>query len=427
MKTDLRPVLAAMVLLAVLAGVYEAAVRWPSLPPAPARRTIVADSAARAGGRVARVLPPPGAAAEQTENEEAENEEPPRPPCWPQPLRFVEKSRAGSRRFVGTVGGEQATVEIYPSGPDSLRGRFYLWHSGQEYAFSQIQRHRPQVWRLGPAYQPVGGRWLLRGNLPQGQPRAVLQGTWVEAAGQSPRPFLLRESYQDAVRYEVHRLTLSGGRPLSHDSCDIPVSCHEFLHLLGPAAQPQLSRIQCLGRASRRRQLMADHNVETRTEHWLAVKLNDFKLLSYQLKNMDSPFEGSSSFGEVNTLIDLVSGQEITLTSQLQPNYELPLRHLLARRLLARGVLSEDDFGEISPDSSNWEQLYDHGRRVRLPPLPHCEDCVESSGTWALSVQGLQIGTSSHRYLVTIPYRELRPLVRPGTPLARMLQARGLW
>ena len=27
---------------------------------------------------------------------------------------------------------------------------------------------------------------------------------------------------------------------------------------------------------------------------------------------------------------------------------------------------------------------------------------------------------------VAVPYRELRPLVRPGTPLARMLAARGL-
>lgn len=27
---------------------------------------------------------------------------------------------------------------------------------------------------------------------------------------------------------------------------------------------------------------------------------------------------------------------------------------------------------------------------------------------------------------VLIPYRELRPLVRPGTPLARMLKARGM-
>jgi hypothetical protein len=30
-------------------------------------------------------------------------------------------------------------------------------------------------------------------------------------------------------------------------------------------------------------------------------------------------------------------------------------------------------------------------------------------------------------YPLLVPYAELRPLVRPGTPLAHMLRARGLW
>ena len=36
-------------------------------------------------------------------------------------------------------------------------------------------------------------------------------------------------------------------------------------------------------------------------------------------------------------------------------------------------------------------------------------------------------GPLEPRYSVRVPYQALSPLVRPGTPLARLLQARGLW
>lgn len=241
---ELRPALAAAVALAVLAGAYEVApsASFSGLKPKVLRSqppVAIPDSVARVVTpdlAVATAPPPPPAdPADETAS----------PPCQPQPLRFVETSQPGPRRYVGTVGGEPATAELDWSRPDSLHGRFYLWRSGLEHQFSQGLLRHPRVLVLAPAAYPVayraGGRWQLsRAAGP------VLQGTWVDSAGRHPRPFLLRESYQGGVRYEVRHLALSGGRPVSPSPCDVPLNRCDFLHLLGAAAaRPPLSRVQC--------------------------------------------------------------------------------------------------------------------------------------------------------------------------------------
>ena len=425
---DFRPALATALMLAILAGAYAGAgrLRSPTAAypagtacPAGSAATVAAADAPASSGPTATRLAHPA---------QAQAQDPPQPPCRPQPLRLVEEVWAGPRRYVGTVGGQTATAEIDWRQPDSLSGRFYMWRSGVEYDFSQAVRHHPRVLVLGPnhyraAYRP-GGRWLLRAR-----PGAVLQGTWVDSAGQHPRPFVLRESYAGGVRYDVRQLTLTGGEPSSPDSCDVPINQYDFLHLLGPAAtRPPLSRVQCLGRAGRRRFMHDNYNNETRNGSFVNVELNDFNLLSYQEHFEDSPFEGTGGFAETNVLIDLASGRQLTITGQLRPGYELPLRYLLAKRLRGPQLL-EFDHGEDNPKLYGWEQLTDHGRPVKLPRLPYTgtEDDTGIGETWVLCAQGLKIGEHLDAYRVTISYPELRPLVRPGTPLARMLQARGLW
>ena len=423
---NFRPALAAALMLAILAGAYLGASRLRHLAPAyPAGTARPAGSAATVAAADAPA--PPGLATARPARP-AQAQEPPQPPCRPQPLRLVETVRAGPRRYVGTVGGLPATAEIDWSQPDSLSGRFYLWRNGIEYDFSQAERHHPRVLVLGPAVYPVshrqGGRWLLRAR-----PGAVLQGTWVDAAGQHPRPFVLRESYAGGVRYDIRQLALTGGEPSSPDSCDVPTNRYDFLHLLGPAAsRPPLSRAQCLGRSGRRHFMHDNYNNETQNSSFVNVELNDFGLLSYQEDYSDSPFEGTGGFAKTNVLIDLASGRQLTITSQLRPGYELPLRYLLAKRLRGEQLL-EFDHGEDNPELYGWEQLTDHGRPVKLPYLHHtgAEDDTGIGETWVLCAQGLKIGEHLDAYRVTISYPELRPLVRPGTPLARMLRARGLW
>jgi hypothetical protein len=150
------------------------------------------------------------------------------------------------------------------------------------------------------------------------------------------------------------------------------------------------------------------------------MQLNDFQLLSYQLHCWDSPYEGTGDHSETNVLIDLATGRQLTLASQLRPGYAVPLRRLLAHQMLP-GARSDN------PNLEGWEKLTDHGQPVKLPRLPAgTEDDAEGEGdTFLFTVQGLLLATHRGRPHC-IPYRELRPLVRPGTPRARMLRARGL-
>jgi len=392
-------------MLAVLAGAYTGARRLPRVPAG-------SEAASPAAS------PTPTRATDHPASDEPAASA---PDCPPQPPTYAEVRRAGPRRYVGTIGGEPVTAELTLAAPDSIGGRFYLWRSGQEYEFSQPTRHQPLVLELVPAEfslgTPAGGQWRLRRY-----PGAVLQGTWVDSAGQQPRPFVLRESYQTGVRYEVLAMTLSDGQAVPAEYCYTPSSCREFVHLLGPAAaRPPLSRVQCPAPAGRRALLRTTLDNAADNESRLRVQLNDFYLLSYQLHSSESPFAGTGDHFENNVLLDLASGRRLTLASQFRLGYVVPLRRLLARHMLPYVI-------EDNPHLQGWEQLTDHGQPVKLPRLPMgTADSADGEGdTFLFTVQGLALATHRSR-TYTIPYRELRPLVRPGTPLARMLRARGLW
>jgi hypothetical protein len=90
-----------------------------------------------------------------------------------------------------------------------------------------------------------------------------------------------------------------------------------------------------------------------------------------------------------------------------------------------------------SPDTLTHAKLR---KQFAIRPLATACGCCTTcplSGSYVLTSKGLELtywmGGLSSNYagsshdVVLIPYAELRPLVRPGTPLARMLWARGLW
>lgn len=97
-------------------------------------------------------------------------------------------------------------------------------------------------------------------------------------------------------------------------------------------------------------------------------------------------------------------GQPLTVESQLRPGYERSLRPMLVCHLPAGLVdicLSKTQLLTTKPDAGM---------------------CLTWNGLEAAYEGPVKCGMVS----VAVPYRELRPLVRPGTPLARMLAARGL-
>jgi len=137
----------------------------------------------------------------------------------------------------------------------------------------------------------------------------------------------------------------------------------------------------------------------------------------HQTLGVIDPFEGQNEAELLNTLVDLTTGRQITLPSQLRPGYERPLRHLLSQHLRH----------EANPDPSQaqaWRA--DQNQPIILVSLPNAYE------GFALTAQGLEAtyahpslysggGDSRPVHRVLIPY-----LVRPGTLLARLLRARGL-
>ncbi|MFD2717330.1 hypothetical protein ACFST9_01290 [Hymenobacter monticola] len=347
--------------------------------------------------------------------------------CVPQPMRFSALATGPVfRRYTGIIDQARVTVELGWTRPDSITGRFYRWRGGPEYALGAVdQPSKPLVLPVLESFNGVGaGTWRLARV-----PTSVLAGVWVDTSGHR-HPFQLRENYTGAVPYEIQVLKQTGGKPNSdepHD-CRVPFLRQEYLHLRGVAGRrPALRRLQPPPLAVRRRHLRAAYEF-SRTECGVVVRLNGFNLLSYEATYQDDQFGGNRPLTSVKSfLVDLATGQPLTIASQLRPDYERPLRQLLTEQLL-KDYGPDEDWKWQQPDRAPADQLAD---------LPRPEDEPLTDEELLLTGEGLEATYSKYSVYanpgpvppayVRIPYRALRPLVRPGTPLARMLAARGLW
>ncbi|GAA3980893.1 hypothetical protein [Hymenobacter antarcticus] len=177
--------------------------------------------------------------------------------------------------------------------------------------------------------------------------------------------------------------------------------------------------------------MLTDREADADVEKSVSVWLDDFGLLCFQHVYEAMPFGGRHQDSRERFLYDLTTGRALTIASQLRPGYATPLR-----RLLAAHLLHYDDFDSVNRDKENewgWRDVKENPSR--LPPLPALNE--NSTDDLVLTVAGLEAtyspfslftipGGMSSSYPVLIPYRELRPLVQPGTALARMGAARGL-
>ena len=104
--------------------------------------------------------------------------------------------------------------------------------------------------------------------------------------------------------------------------------------------------------------------------------------------------------------------------------------------LLSNHLLHDSDFDEVNKNHDNvWEWHDSDFNPTKLVSLPDLKE--NSQDDLTLTSEGLEATYSPLSVYespggalpisVMIPNRELRPLVRPGTPLARMLAARGMW
>ena len=340
---------------------------------------------------------------------------------------------APTQRYVGTVGGEPATVALRWVRPDSVVGTCFLWQRVTAYPLLTTSRRQPGRLQLAepgtvfhqPPTEPVAspGYWQLSSG-----PGPRLRGYWRDAAGRQ-LPLILHESYQGAVRYTLETFAVVG--PFRREAQRRPVHAGDFLRLLGPAAHAPLARELYPSRAERRA-LLLDNEGEAACTSTIAVQLNDFDLLSYYQFDVIDPFEGQNDLSLTATLLDLRTGRELSVASQLRPGYQRPLRRLLTWQLQHNPHFNYLEPGQPPTDAHAWGRRDAQGRPTSLVSLPAEGEALALTGPGleATYYRGTLFGGGGPlepRYPVCVPYQALRPLVRPGTPLARMLQARGLW
>jgi hypothetical protein len=326
---------------------------------------------------------------------------------------------------VGTVGTAPVVLEltVSPPGPDkaewSASGTYYYERKGAPLILSPVgpyQPGQPLVLAEGspkdddPAELLPTGRW--QATQPAGP---VLSGTWLSPDGRRRLPFRLREDYAGAVRYELLRESVSGPAcpPQEEESGPHrPEANRTFLHLLGPdTLQPALRALQCPLPRQRRDQLAVELDAADCEGSFafygdVQVALNGYGLLS--LQRSEGEFSGGAypNSVEEQEVYELRTGQLLKLGSWLRTGQERALRRLIMRHLRAHPYASGLAFDEATTE---------------LPALG-----FDSEGVYCL-LGDFGAPHAAQGAPVVVPYRELRPLVQPGSAVARMLQQRGLW
>jgi len=356
----------------------------------------------------------------------------------------------GYHRYRGTVGGQPVTVEL-TIGPDLekpaalvCRGSYYY---GRHPA-GQLLLQSPLPWRprlaltlaettADTARRPTG-RWLA--TQPAGP---VLSGTWRGPAGQA-LPFSLREDYTDgqgrlmAAKCELVeaaakvrcRPERNEGETAAEYRKRIATIDHGysqlFLHLLGPdTLRPALLGLQCPAPLARRRLARAAADQDDGCNLYstsLDVDYNDYGILAWTKYSTEEFANGARpSHGITATIHDLRTGAVLRLEDLMRPDTDT-----LLQRLITRSILCHDN-SDVDPTPG-----------ATMPM--HAADLAPLSTSISLTTEGLSfayycdefarlpfIEGSAIVFSVPVPWAELLPLLRPGTPVARMLRERGLW
>ena len=359
----------------------------------------------------------------------------------------------GYHRYQGTVGGRPVTVvltidstEAYPGKKLTCTGAYY--YGTARHGLLDLQApgtYRPsQPLRLeesAPGTPSVSGTW--QATRPAGP---VLSGTWSSPSGRQ-LPFELRETYRDAqgrqlaVRYEVLSENVVLPCQLERDEEETEQEYRtrlenapngyylQFLHLLGPdTLRPALRALQCPV-PRRRRQLMraeAKKNGCNSHNESVQVDYNDYGLLACRYHWEDDMGGSRPAHSTGASVYVLHTGQLLALPEVLRPGPDSLLRRLITRHLLDGST----------PDITPTPGLAMPTRSAELVPLPGGADLRLAD--FSLTNEGMAFGYSfdemsgfvsegSLLFAVVVPYRELLPLLRPDSPVARMLRERGIW
>ena len=319
-------------------------------------------------------------------------------------------------RYVGTLGG-RAIVVWLSVGANLVEGSWYYRTGRQPHERNlAFRRQRGGQLVLAEEMNPdastdadtAATEWRLRpplGRVLAGQRRAV--------RGPARQAVQLREDYTQAVPYQLLRLTAHGNNCHEEPGRSQPYYSSQFVRVLS-ADSLRLARWQAPPPAARRdslRHWLLSESCQQVSEN-ISVTLNDYGLLSYNVWMEGYYYGAHPEHSQTGFIVDLHTGRQYSVKELLRPGAQPTLLKLLARHL-------RHDYPDMNEDDS-W-----HWKTV--PPLPSSFTLTPSGLCAGYSDYALAAYSASYANTTTIPYAELRPLVRPGTPLARLLRARGLW
>ena len=360
----------------------------------------------------------------------------PAPPAAPAP------PYTGYHRYRGTVGGQPVTVELTidsteasPRKKLTCTGSYYYGQAqGGVLDLAAEGTYQPQ--QLLRLQETDGGK--VSGTWQATQPAGpLLAGTWSSPGGKQ-LPFKLHEDYTDGQGHPVtvwYELLQEGDeapcQPIREEgeskaayrarAEDQTGSCtHFFLHLLGPdTLLPVLRALQCPVPAKRRR-LMHQEIAGAgciRLEYDLDVLYDEHSLLSLGSFDIEDytgagAVHPSANAGAVT--YDLRTGRPLTIVAIIRPGTDTTLSRLIAQHL------------EQDENITAEEALKPSGDDSMLAPFPQQGLGIVDEG---LKFQyGLyEVQPPGPPVAVVVPWRELLPLLRPDSPVARMLRERGLW
>ncbi|MCC3157013.1 RsiV family protein [Hymenobacter sp. 15J16-1T3B] len=333
------------------------------------------------------------------------------------------------RRYVGTVGAAPVVLELTVA--DSVRGTYYYQRRGGPLTLAaRPAAGAPLVFR-----ETDGGR--LSGRWQAQQPLGPeLSGTWLSPDGRRRLPFRLREDYAGAVRYVLEAYESEMPATAQSRECGNPADTLRFelgvVHVLLPYPSAAVGRVAraLLPAPPARLQRYLDQQLREEGEcsrvvrsAWLTYNADD--LLSVEQFELVDGFGVHPNSGSSYRTFDLRAGRELQLTDLLRPGFELPLRRLLSARLRTDPGYADFYHDDIEGDTAQlWWPAGPDGQP--LAPLPkqgfHLTPAGLGFGYNPYEIAPYVVGPT----VIEISYPDLKPLVRPGSPLARLLRARGL-
>ncbi|OON70276.1 hypothetical protein [Hymenobacter sp. CRA2] len=324
------------------------------------------------------------------------------------------------RRYLGTLNGQPIVVHLsirtnlkvksyqeYPAG--SWYYRYARQPAEHQLLFRRLQNGQLVLTERVPDDVPTAdtsrATWQWQFSWPL---RRQLQGRRRAVHGTRQQVIPLREDYSQAVRYELLRLTAyrqawcEGIRNVYYST--------EFPHLLS-ADSLRLARWQAPPPAARRDSMRHWPEGCGQVSHSYSVTLNDYGLFSYNVREEGYYFGAHPEHDQTGFIVDLTTGRGWQVEELLRPGTEAALLRLLARHL-------RQDYPDLTEEEGwNWQDV---------PPLPSSVTFTPAGLYAGYGDYALAPYVAHYADHTIIPYQELRPLVRPGTPLDRMLKARGI-